>query len=196
MRGYFIRVPKWARLMYSSAIWTKADLDFAHDGALWTIDDGPDPESTPQWLELLDHMQIKAIFFLLGEKSERHPQLVDAIRAAGHIIGSHGYKHLDGWKTDNNIFVDDARRGIEISEAVYYRPPYGRMTRQQHKEISSISKIMMWSVMPGDFDHNVDKEVLSQRLKGVHEEDIVVMHDDFSSVEKYSYHVRRGMISN
>ncbi len=195
MRRYFIRVPKWARMIYPSAIWSQADLDSTHDGILWTIDDGPDPESTPRWLELLDQMDTKAIFFLLGAKCEKYPQLVDAIRTAGHIIASHGYQHLDGWKTDYDTYIEDARRGIEITDASYFRPPYGRMTIRQYQEISSISQIMMWSVMPGDFDERVNGEVLKQRLDRAHAKDIVVLHDDISSVEKCAHHLRKAVLS-
>lgn len=195
MRGYFIRVPKLATLIYPSAIWTKTDLDFAHDGALWTIDDGPDPESTSLWLELLDHMDTKAVFFLLGAKCEKHPHLVDAIRSAGHIIASHGYHHLDGWKTDYETFIEDTRRGIEVAEASYFRPAYGRMTRSQFKEISKMADIMMWSVMPGDFDDRVSKETMSQRLDLVRPDDIVVLHDDISSYHKCADHLRQAVCS-
>lgn len=195
MRSYFIRVPKWARLIYPSAIWSQADLDDEHDGALWTIDDGPDPESTPRWLALLDHMGTKAIFFLLGAKCEKHPELVEAIRSAGHRVASHGYQHLDGWKTDYDVYVEDARLGIEISDASYFRPAYGRMTRRQYKEISKLADIMMWSVMPGDFDQSVSKETMSHRLDLVKQDDIVVLHDDISSFHKCRHHLPKAILS-
>lgn len=182
-------------MIYPSAIWSQGDLDFTHDGTLWTIDDGPDPESTTRWLELLDQMDTKAIFFLLGAKCEKHPQLVDAIRSAGHMIASHGYQHLDGWKTKYDTYIEDARLGLAITDASYFRPPYGRMTRRQYQEVSSMSQVMMWSMMPGDFDDSVSQEVLSQRLDCAHSDDIVVLHDDISAVEKCAYHLRKAVLS-
>ena len=46
---------------------------------LLTFDDGPDPEITPQILNLLNVYDRKAIFFLIGEKAEKYPELVKSI---------------------------------------------------------------------------------------------------------------------
>jgi peptidoglycan/xylan/chitin deacetylase (PgdA/CDA1 family) len=64
-----------------------------------TFDDGPDPESTPEILEILAARKVKALFFCTGRNAELYPRLVQQIRAAGHITGNHGFDHLNGWKT-------------------------------------------------------------------------------------------------
>ena len=46
-----------------------------------TYDDGPDPEHTAAVLDVLKAHQVKATFFLIGEKAEAHPELVQAFRA-------------------------------------------------------------------------------------------------------------------
>ena len=38
-----------------------------------TFDDGPDPTYTPPLLDLLSKHGVKASFFLVGQKVERHP---------------------------------------------------------------------------------------------------------------------------
>lgn len=58
-----------------------------------TIDDGPDPQDTPQILKLLAHHRATATFFVIGERAARHPQLISAIRAAGHEIAHHTHTH-------------------------------------------------------------------------------------------------------
>ena len=58
-----------------------------------TIDDGPDPEDTPRILDLLDRHQARATFFLIGERSARHPTLVAEIHRRGHEIGHHTRTH-------------------------------------------------------------------------------------------------------
>lgn len=58
-----------------------------------TFDDGPDPVTTPRLLDFLAGRNIRAAFFLIGEKAERHPDLVRAILTAGHEIGNHSYHH-------------------------------------------------------------------------------------------------------
>jgi peptidoglycan-N-acetylglucosamine deacetylase len=58
-----------------------------------TIDDGPDPVSTPRWLEALAAAGIKATFFCPGRSLEARPDLVQAILRAGHELGNHSYSH-------------------------------------------------------------------------------------------------------
>lgn len=58
-----------------------------------TIDDGPDPEDTPRILALLAEHGARATFFVIGEKAERHPELIGAIVAAGHEVAHHTQTH-------------------------------------------------------------------------------------------------------
>jgi peptidoglycan/xylan/chitin deacetylase (PgdA/CDA1 family) len=58
-----------------------------------TIDDGPDPEVTPQVLALLDAHGAKATFFCIAEQAARHPQLVREIVARGHSVQNHSHRH-------------------------------------------------------------------------------------------------------
>lgn len=59
-----------------------------------TIDDGPDPEVTPRVLDLLDHVDVKATFFCIGERVLRHSALARDIVSRGHAIENHGQHHL------------------------------------------------------------------------------------------------------
>ncbi len=61
--------------------------------ALLTIDDGPHPVHTPAILDILDRHQMKAVFFLIGERAAQHPHLVREIVARGHEIGNHTQTH-------------------------------------------------------------------------------------------------------
>lgn len=58
-----------------------------------TIDDGPDPVDTPQILGLLAAQGARATFFVIGERAARHPDLVNAIAAAGHEVAHHTHTH-------------------------------------------------------------------------------------------------------
>jgi peptidoglycan-N-acetylglucosamine deacetylase len=59
-----------------------------------TIDDGPDPEVTPQVLEILARHDARATFFCVGEQVAAHPQLARAIVQAGHAIENHSQHHF------------------------------------------------------------------------------------------------------
>jgi peptidoglycan-N-acetylglucosamine deacetylase len=63
-----------------------------HEIAL-TFDDGPDPHTTPQVLDLLDRYAAKASFFCIGEKALSHPGIVRDIVRRGHSVENHTRHH-------------------------------------------------------------------------------------------------------
>jgi peptidoglycan/xylan/chitin deacetylase (PgdA/CDA1 family) len=65
-------------------------------GALLTIDDGPDPDDTPALLDLLDRHGRKAVFFVIGDKVRRFPDLAREIVRRGHELGNHTMSHPAG----------------------------------------------------------------------------------------------------
>lgn len=58
-----------------------------------TYDDGPNPPYTDQLLNILAKHDVKAIFFLIGNRIEKHPETVNRMIAEGHQIGNHTYTH-------------------------------------------------------------------------------------------------------
>lgn len=63
------------------------------DGVSLTFDDGPDPDATPALLRLLRNRRVRAAFFVVGEKADRHPDLIRAMLADGHAVGNHSLHH-------------------------------------------------------------------------------------------------------
>ena len=59
-----------------------------------TFDDGPSQTVTPVVLDTLKKENIKATFFLLGNRVELDPDLVKREYDEGHYIASHGYSHV------------------------------------------------------------------------------------------------------
>jgi len=60
-----------------------------------TFDDGPDPEWTPQILDVLKEFHAPATFFVIGNSVEQHMSLVGREYAEGHEVGSHSFFHPD-----------------------------------------------------------------------------------------------------
>jgi peptidoglycan/xylan/chitin deacetylase (PgdA/CDA1 family) len=58
-----------------------------------SFDNGPDPEVTPQVLDVLRRAGIRATFFVLGRKLAEHRALSAQARAEGHWIGNHTFSH-------------------------------------------------------------------------------------------------------
>lgn len=58
-----------------------------------TFDDGPRPESTPRVLKALQAECVRATFFMVGEPMLAHAALAREVRAQGHGVGLHGFRH-------------------------------------------------------------------------------------------------------
>lgn len=143
-----------------------------------TFDDGPDPSSTPSLLDLLGAHKVRAVFFCTGKASGNYPHMMDEIKKRGHLIGNHGYNHLDGWKTPLGKYIDNVLSASESTSGRFFRPPYGRMTLKQYLQLRKSFRIILWDIMPYDFDRNLDSvasfEILRNKLRpGT----IIVLHD-------------------
>jgi peptidoglycan/xylan/chitin deacetylase (PgdA/CDA1 family) len=101
------------------------------DHVALTFDDGPDPASTPAFLDLLAARRLHATFFLLGSMVARAPRLAAEIAAAGHEIAVHGWDHrYTILRGPGAVFSDLARASDAVSGATgarprFFRPPYG-----------------------------------------------------------------------
>ena len=74
-----------------------------------TFDDGPDPEWTPQILDILRDKHVPATFFVVGENALAHPGLLNRIVDEGHALGNHSYTH------PNFATVSDNEALLEIN---------------------------------------------------------------------------------
>ena len=87
-----------------------------------TYDDGPNPPYTDQLLDVLAKHDVKATFFLIGNRIEKHPETVNRTITEGHQIGNHSYSHpLLGFLPPAYV-----RREIERTDDLLQRcHPYG-----------------------------------------------------------------------
>ncbi|SBT40030.1 polysaccharide deacetylase family protein [Micromonospora auratinigra] len=99
-----------------------------------TFDDGPDPASTPRFLEVLAEHRVRATFFLLGTMLRRAPDLGRQLVDAGHEVAVHGWEH-DNLLLRGPVATgrDLARTRALIAEVTgrtprFFRPPYGVLT--------------------------------------------------------------------
>lgn len=58
-----------------------------------TFDDGPDPLTTPKVLDILKLARISATFFVIGERADRHADIVRRMVAEGHQVENHTWRH-------------------------------------------------------------------------------------------------------
>lgn len=171
----FFSISSFARLIYPGAVFrikTKEKI------LCLTFDDGPDPDSTPELLEILDRHKIKAAFFCDGRAAELYPVLVQKIRVEGHLVGNHGYNHLNGWVTSLKDYCSDVDHASRFTSGIFFRPPYGLLRINQYRRLQNTYKIFFWDVMPYDFDRDFEPErslkILNKRIRPG---SVIVLHD-------------------
>ncbi len=85
----------WTIVRANSGFWSET-LWRAPGGArvvALTFDDGPDVWFTPRVLDILAEKRVTATFFVVGERAERHPELIRRAHDMGHAIGNHSHTH-------------------------------------------------------------------------------------------------------
>ena len=95
-----------------------------------TFDDGPDPEWTPQILDILKEKHVKATFFIIGSNAEANPDIVQRIYDEGHELGNHTYTHPNLSDTPEQAVTLELNATQRLFQAltgrslVLFRPPY------------------------------------------------------------------------
>lgn len=170
---YATRIPQPVSRLFPEFQWMGGNK-----GVYLTFDDGPHPEWTPRILDMLGEAGHKATFFCVGENVERFPAVFDRIRAEGHSWGNHTMRHESGWTTGQLGYLRSYLECEAMTDSGLFRPPYGRMTRSQAKAIGTRSRIVMWSLLTGDFDQRRSAaDCLSATLPHMSPGAIAVLHD-------------------
>lgn len=192
------RTPFFLPWLYPSLIWRMP----AEGKYLYlTFDDGPVPGPTEFVLDTLQHYGGHATFFCIGENIKKHPEVLKKIMDAGHTIGNHTYNHLNGWKTstdDYKLNVNRCEEQIEKHRLTgektnLFRPPYGRITRDQIKVLTEF-KIIMWDVLSMDYNINlVSEKCLKNTIHVCHPGSIIIFHDSYKAEKNLTFVLPRLM---
>ena len=121
-----------------------------------TFDDGPNPLYTERVLSVLAARDVKASFFMIGRLVQQHPDLVQAVLAAGHEVGNHSWSHLSpaliGAETARAEIdrAADAIAAVAGTRPLWYRPPRGMITGTVLRHsFETGASVAMWSVDRG-----------------------------------------------
>ena len=150
-----------------------------------TFDDGPNPASTPELLQILKQEGIKATFFLAGKNVEKYPHLTTQIVNEGHEIGQHGHWHIHPWKcwpfSSLADLIEGARtirQHVSDEKSLLVRPPYGKLnlitwlyvffTRRQ---------LAFWDVDPKDYVPQSADTIVKYVMAHIPAHTIILLHD-------------------
>lgn len=154
-----------------------------------TFDDGPDPIDTPRLLDLLREKGVKATFFVVGERAEKHPEIVRRAWEEGHLIANHTWSHpnlfcfLTPWRLRAEI--ERGTRSIERScgfRTRYFRSPVGLrhpLLRPYLKRAGL--EFISWRIRSYDTVIGNPSALTRRILKKVGGGDIILLHDRLPS---------------
>ena len=153
-----------------------------------TFDDGPHSVYTKKLLEGLKKRGIKVTFFLMGSNIEGNEELVRQMKQDGHLIGNHGYRHVQMTEEGAEKVRESVEKTGKIIEEIigeepeYLRPPYGDWNEELAEKMDLTP--VFWSVDSLDWKYQNTPKITSRVLKDVEDGDIILMHDIFpTSVE-------------
>lgn len=154
-----------------------------------TFDDGPDPEVTPQVLALLAAAGVRASFFCIGQRAERHPEVVAAIRAAGHGVENHTFHHHHGFAFSGpGALTAEIRRGQAAITAAagaaprFFRAPAGMRNPWVPGAVADVGlRYVSWTRRGYDAVAREPACVAARLTRGLAAGDILLMHDGNST---------------
>lgn len=156
-----------------------------------TFDDGPHKVFTPIILDILKQYNIKATFFIVGNRVSDNKDIIKRIIDEGHDIGNHSYNHERFSKMSDQDIFDTINNTNNILNKYfnytpkYVRAPYGRGFKDE-RIISIFKKLnlihIFWNIDSKDWDkqNNYDviiDNVLFRLSRSIMNKFIILFHD-------------------
>jgi peptidoglycan-N-acetylglucosamine deacetylase len=150
-----------------------------------TFDDGPSPTYTPQIMALLKPYQARGTFFVLGEKVEQSPWLVQALLKDGNEVGNHSFSHPRLTKETQSSRERELERtavaldllGCPPSQRLF-RPPYSAYDDRLKAYLAHTRRrLVLWSLDSGDWQGLAAPAIIENVLARVRNGSIIIFHD-------------------
>ncbi|RYF35135.1 MAG: polysaccharide deacetylase family protein [Comamonadaceae bacterium] len=150
-----------------------------------TIDDGPDPEVTPQVLDLLDAAGQRATFFCIAERVKAYPALAREIVARGHSIQNHTAQHRHNFSLlgPRGFAREIAKAQFMLDSVTGQRPtcfraPAGLRNPFLEPVLRGLGlRLVTWTKRGFDTAERDPAKVLARLTQNLQARDILLMHD-------------------
>lgn len=145
-----------------------------------TFDDGPS-KYTDKVLNILEKYNVRATFFMLGERISYYPNAVKRMKALGCEFGNHAFTHVDLTELKMKsirkqlIKTDKVLEKITGKKTTLVRPPYGAIDKRVKKV--SDAPLILWSMDTLDWERKNAKKIANYVLKHVEDGEIILLHD-------------------
>ena len=157
----------------------------SQDCVALTFDDGPDPASTPLFLDALATLDVRATFFLLGSHLAAAPDIAQRIVAEGHEVAVHGWSHTPHLLRTPRAIAADLRRARDLVAATtgtaprFWRPPHGIPTGAGLLAAARLGlQPVLWTVDGRDWQARATAGTITDRIAaGLRPGAVVLLHD-------------------
>lgn len=148
-----------------------------------TFDDGPNTETTPKVLDMLEKYQVVASFFLIGDNiNDESAEVVKRAYALGCEINNHSKTHsyMDAMTDPDEIkaeydYVDEKVFEITGEHTKFFRPPYIAVSELMWE---NINVPFISGKGCNDWDPEVSVETRVKRIMRLAKDgDIILLHD-------------------
>jgi peptidoglycan/xylan/chitin deacetylase (PgdA/CDA1 family) len=167
----------------------------SRDSVALTFDDGPHPEGTLAVLALLAAAEVKATFFMVGERVLQAPRLAAEVAAQGHTIAVHGHRHRNLLRLSRTAIAADLDTANDVIgehtgvAPVLHRPPYGIYSWPALREVRRRGWApVLWSRWGHDWRRRATPQGIARELtQGLEAGDILLLHDadDYSAPDSW-----------
>ncbi len=151
-----------------------------------TFDDGPNSIYHPLILDILKKYDVKATFFLVGQNSQRDPDIAKRTKAEGHIIGNHSLTHSFLPNLSNASILNEIKSTDEIlklyndnQDIKLFRPPYGGVNLYVNNDAKNLGlKIFLWDVDPRDWSEPPTEELVRRVVTAAQNGSDILLHSN------------------
>lgn len=157
-----------------------------------TFDDGPEPAVTPLVLDMLDQANVRATFFCIGHKAERHPDLCREIVRRSHQVENHGHAHAKAFATfgprrmtADILAAQDCLMALTGRRPRFFRATAGLRNPFLEPVLARLDlQLAAWTRRPYDTRCGDADTVLRRLTQHLGPGDILLLHDGNSALTK------------
>jgi len=139
-----------------------------------TFDDQGSTAQVEAILDILKKNLVKAIFFPVGKWAEQNTELIDRMKAEGHVVGNHTYSHPDLTKLSEKEIRWEIEHGAGQD---LLRLPYGARNATVDWVAADMGyRIYGWNVDPEDWKEVTAREIVETVIREVKPGSVIVLH--------------------